>query len=98
MRVGLVSNADDDGLVQRAVVRLGFAPFLDPVVSSAGLIWRKPIRPFFVTCRTVAITYERDRHGRRRAQVRYSRRAQCRMHAILIDQGEDIGGSRFLTI
>ncbi len=42
LRVGLISNADDDGLVQRAVVRLGFAPYLDPVTSSAGLRWRKP--------------------------------------------------------
>lgn len=42
LRVGLISNADDDGLVQRAVVRLGFAPYLEPIVSSAGLRWRKP--------------------------------------------------------
>ncbi|MBI4786879.1 MAG: HAD family hydrolase [Chloroflexi bacterium] len=42
LRVGLISNADDDELVQRAVVRLGFAPYLDPVTSSAGLRWRKP--------------------------------------------------------
>ncbi len=40
--VGLVSNADDDGLVRRSVVRLGFAPFLDPVISSAAFRWRKP--------------------------------------------------------
>lgn len=42
LRVGLISNADDDGLVQRAVVRLGIAPYLSPAVSSAGLKWRKP--------------------------------------------------------
>lgn len=42
LRVGLISNADDDGLVQRAVVRLGIAPYLSPTVSSAGLKWRKP--------------------------------------------------------
>ncbi len=42
LRVGLISNADDDGLVQRAVVRLGFAPYLNPITSSAGLRWRKP--------------------------------------------------------
>ena len=42
LRVGMISNADDDGLVQRAVVKLGFAPYLDPVTSSAALKWRKP--------------------------------------------------------
>lgn len=41
-KVGLISNADDDGLVQRCVVQLGFAPYMDPVTSSAGLKWRKP--------------------------------------------------------
>jgi 2-haloalkanoic acid dehalogenase type II len=43
LRIGLISNADDDGLVQRAVKRLGFAPYLSPVVSSAmEPYWRKP--------------------------------------------------------
>jgi putative hydrolase of the HAD superfamily len=43
LRVGLISNADDDGLVQRAVARLGFAPYLSPVLSSAAEPrWRKP--------------------------------------------------------
>ncbi len=40
--LGLISNADDDGLVQRSVVRFGFAPYLQPVISSAGFKWRKP--------------------------------------------------------
>ncbi len=35
LRLGLYSNADDDGLVQHCVVRLGFAPYLNPVLSSA---------------------------------------------------------------
>ncbi|MCX7839119.1 MAG: HAD family hydrolase [Anaerolineae bacterium] len=35
LRVGLYSNADDDGLVRHCVERLGFAPYLDPVLSSA---------------------------------------------------------------
>lgn len=42
LRVGLISNADDDALVQRLVKRLGFAPYLNPIVSSAGVKWRKP--------------------------------------------------------
>ncbi len=42
LQVGLISNADDDALVQRAVVTLGMHPYLDPIVSSAGLRWRKP--------------------------------------------------------
>jgi putative hydrolase of the HAD superfamily len=35
LRVGLFSNADDDGLVQNCVARLGFAPYLSPALSSA---------------------------------------------------------------
>lgn len=35
LRVGLFSNADDDALVREYVARLGFAPYLDPVLSSA---------------------------------------------------------------
>lgn len=48
LRLGLISNADDDAVVQRQVVRVGFAPYLDPVLSSAGgEKWRKPNpRPF----------------------------------------------------
>jgi 2-haloalkanoic acid dehalogenase type II len=43
LRLGLISNADDDGLVQRMVERLGFAPYLSPVLSSAAEPrWRKP--------------------------------------------------------
>ncbi|MCL4487426.1 MAG: HAD family hydrolase [Chloroflexi bacterium] len=42
LRVGVISNADDDGLVQRTSVRLGFSRFADPVISSAGFSYRKP--------------------------------------------------------
>ncbi len=42
VRVGLISNADDDALVQRAVVRTGLAAYTDPILSSAGMKWRKP--------------------------------------------------------
>jgi putative hydrolase of the HAD superfamily len=43
LRLGLISNADDDGLVQRQAVRLGFAPYLHPILSSAAPPkWRKP--------------------------------------------------------
>lgn len=43
VRVGLISNADDDGIVHRAVKRLDFAPYLNPVLSSAAdPRWRKP--------------------------------------------------------
>jgi FMN phosphatase YigB (HAD superfamily) len=35
LRVGLFSNADDDGLVQGCVARLGFTPYLNPALSSA---------------------------------------------------------------
>ncbi len=42
LRLGLISNASDDGLIDGVVARLGFAPFLDPVVSSAGFGRIKP--------------------------------------------------------
>ncbi len=43
LRLGIFSNADDAGLVQRAAVRLGLSPYLDPVVSSATAPrYRKP--------------------------------------------------------
>lgn len=35
LRVGLFSNADDNGLVQNCVAQLGLAPYLDPSLSSA---------------------------------------------------------------
>jgi HAD superfamily hydrolase (TIGR01509 family) len=43
LRVGIVSNADDVGLVVNEVANLGFAPYVDPVLSSsAEPRWRKP--------------------------------------------------------
>lgn len=47
VRVGLISNADDDGVVQRAVVRTGLAAYADPILSSAGMKWRKPSPEIF---------------------------------------------------
>lgn len=40
--VGVISNADDDGLVQRTSLRLGYKRYASPVLSSAGMRWRKP--------------------------------------------------------
>lgn len=43
LRLGLISNADDVGLVYRLSARLGFTPYLDPIISSAAEPrWRKP--------------------------------------------------------
>ncbi len=41
-RLGLISNASDQGLIERAMTGLGLAPFLDPIVSSAGFGRIKP--------------------------------------------------------
>lgn len=41
-KLGLYSNAPDDGLVQRLVNSKGFRPWLSPTFSSAGCGWRKP--------------------------------------------------------
>ena len=43
LRVGLISNADDDGIVHRMVAQHGLEPYLSPILSSAAEPrWRKP--------------------------------------------------------
>jgi HAD superfamily hydrolase (TIGR01662 family) len=42
LRLGLISNATDDNFVQRAVRHADLATFLDPIISSAAVPWRKP--------------------------------------------------------
>jgi HAD superfamily hydrolase (TIGR01549 family) len=42
LRLGIFSNATDDLFIQRLVDRLGFRPWLEPVLSSAGTGIRKP--------------------------------------------------------
>lgn len=41
-RLGLVSNASDDALIQRLIRRLGFEPYLHPALNSAEVGIRKP--------------------------------------------------------
>ncbi|HEV8338864.1 MAG TPA: HAD family hydrolase [bacterium] len=41
-RLGLISNASDHGLIEGVMTGLGLAPFLDPIVSSAGFGRIKP--------------------------------------------------------
>ncbi len=49
LKVGLLSNATDDALIQRMVNRFGLRPWLSPVFSSAGLGWKKPkAEPFLL--------------------------------------------------
>jgi HAD superfamily hydrolase (TIGR01549 family) len=42
LKVGILSNAPDDSLIQRLVNDNGLRPWVSPVFSSAGLGWRKP--------------------------------------------------------
>jgi putative hydrolase of the HAD superfamily len=42
LQLGLFSNASDDLFIQHLVDRLGFRPWLDPALSSAGTGMRKP--------------------------------------------------------
>lgn len=42
LRVGCISNATSHWLIERIVDRMGFRPYLDPVVSSAGFGRVKP--------------------------------------------------------
>ena len=46
-RLGLISNASDDAFIQRLVRRLGLAPYLCPVLNSAGVGIRKPAPRLF---------------------------------------------------
>ncbi|MDI3316245.1 MAG: HAD family hydrolase [Bacillota bacterium] len=47
LRVGLISNASRHRFVLQEVERFGFAPYLDPVVTSAGFGRRKPSPAIF---------------------------------------------------
>ncbi len=42
LRMGLISNATDDPLIQRLVRQGGLTPYLNPIISSAAMPWRKP--------------------------------------------------------
>jgi len=46
-RLGLLSNASDDGFIQRLLRRLGLAPYLCPALNSAGVGIRKPAPRLF---------------------------------------------------
>lgn len=51
-KIGLLSNASDDGLVQRLINRAGLRPWLSPVFSSAGVGRQKPDpEPFLLIAR-----------------------------------------------
>lgn len=42
LRLGLISNAADDGNVQRLIDRAGLRPWFDPILVSAAVGLRKP--------------------------------------------------------
>ena len=82
MRLGMLSNATDDCLIQRLVDRLGFRPWLDPALSSAGTGIRKPDPAAFApllsawnlppqTVVMVGDTLEADILGAQRAGLRH---------------------------
>ena len=91
LHLGLISNADDDGLVQRAVKRLGFAAYLSPALSSAAEPrWRKPDpRIFYLVSEAwqlspaeIAMVGDAPRYD-----ILGAHRAG--MHGILIDHGDN---------
>jgi FMN phosphatase YigB (HAD superfamily) len=47
LRAGLASNASSQYFVVECCRRLGFARWLDPILSSAGVGWTKPTSPIF---------------------------------------------------
>ncbi len=59
LRLGLLSNATDDALIQRLINRFGFRPYLSPVFSSAGVGWQKPkAEPFLLIAKRWGIAPE----------------------------------------
>jgi HAD superfamily hydrolase (TIGR01549 family) len=81
LRLGLYSNATHDPFIQHVVDRLGFRPWLDPVLSSAGTGIRKPNPAAFSPFATawdlaagsivvVGDTLDQDILGARRAGMR----------------------------
>ena len=81
LRLGMLSNATHDPLIQRLVDRLGFRPWLDPAFSSAATGIRKPdpaafdpiLEQWGLPAATVAMvgdTLEADVQGARRAGMR----------------------------
>jgi HAD superfamily hydrolase (TIGR01549 family) len=91
LQLGLISNADDDGLVHRLVDRLGFARYLSPVLSSAAEPrWRKPDPRIFhlvsdawqLLPAEIAMVGDAPRYD-----ILGAHRAG--MHGILVDRGEN---------
>ncbi len=92
LRLGLISNADDAGIVHRACARLGFATYLDPIRSSAEEPrYRKPDPRIFhlvadawqIAPHEIAMVGDATRYdivGARRAG----------MFSILIDRGDNV--------
>ena len=81
LRLGMFSNATHDPFIQRVVDRLGFRPWLDPALSSAGTGIRKPdaqaFAPFPAAWRlppqsiaVVGDTLDQDILGAQRAGMR----------------------------
>ena len=52
LRAGLASNASSQYFVVECCRRLGFARWLDPIITSAGVGWTKPTPPIFQTILT----------------------------------------------
>ncbi|MBN1139942.1 MAG: HAD family hydrolase [Anaerolineae bacterium] len=81
LRLGLFSNATHDPFIQNVVDRLGFRPYLDPVLSSGGVGVRKPDPAAFAPCLAawsllpgsvvvVGDSLEHDTQGAHRAGIR----------------------------
>jgi len=42
LRLGAISNFENDSMMRRALDRLGISPYLSPIITSAMVRWRKP--------------------------------------------------------
>ncbi len=91
VRTGLISNADSERIVYDSVQRLGLAPYLDPVISSASEPrWRKP-DPRIFDLVSGAWKIEPNDIAMVGDTVRYDILGAHRagMRGVLIDRGDD---------
>jgi len=88
--LGLVSNASDDGLIQRLVDRSGLRRWLRPVLSSAGVGIRKPDpRILQIVLNQWGLSPQQAVMVGDRLEFDILGARLARMHSVLVSRGED---------
>ncbi len=90
--LGLVSNASDDGLIQRLVEGLDFRRWLGPVLSSAGVGIRKPDPKIFqMVLSQWGLPPQQAIMVGDRLEFDILGASLAGMHSVLVSKGEDPG-------